>query len=101
MGKDAARSGRYGVKVPLTKSAKSKSTSSSKSKNAKPKKAPQCTRCKQEGHNAKVCLMPAPNKQSRSKVAVLDWYSEYDPAVEERASKRMKQTHEVDVLNWD
>ena len=45
--------------------------------------------------------MPAPNKQSRSKVEVLDWYSEYDPAVEERASKRMKQTHEVDVLNWD
>ena len=101
MGKDAARSDRYGVKVPLTKSAKSKSTSSSKSKNTKPKKAPQCTRCKQEGHNAKVCLMPAPNKQSRSKVEVLDWYSEYDPAVEERASKRMKQTHEVDVLNWD
>ena len=45
--------------------------------------------------------MPALNKQGQSKVQVVDWYSEYDPSVEERALKRMKQTKEVELLNWD
>ena len=101
MGKDAAREDRYGKRVPLTESAKSKSTSGSKSKNKKSKKVPRCSRCKQEYHSARNCLMPAPNKRRPNKVQVLDWFSEYDPIVEERASKRMKQSKEVNVLNCD
>ena len=57
-----------------------------------------CGKCKQKGHNARICLMPKLEK--RGKVELFDWHPEVDPDLLEMAHKKMRRSKSPELFDW-